>query len=171
MRTTKPRIYACSLHKITPNKGQWESFIFIFHYQMLDELLGELERADQSVETNVDNLEEIESAECDKAPSVNVETNHEDELKKKASNEKASGFRCVFTLNASLRPKKGDMASGVSSNSHKATGGVDVAPLSEVKFVLVGVLPVSFGLLHFFLKNNSFLVLFYFGFITTYFTC
>lgn len=40
---------------------------------MLDELLGEPERADQSVETNVDDLEKIESTESDKAQSVAVE--------------------------------------------------------------------------------------------------
>jgi len=96
--------HACSLHKITPNKGQWGSFIFILHYQMLDELLGEPERADQSIETNADDLEKIASTESDKAQSV--ETNDEDELKRKASNERATGFRCVFTLNTSLRPKK-----------------------------------------------------------------
>lgn len=132
-------VHACSLHKITPNKGQSGSFIFILHYQMLDELLGEPERADQSIETNADDLEKIASTESDKAQSV--ETNDEDELKRKASNERATGFRCVFTLNTSLRPKKGEMASGVSSNSHKATGGVDVAPPSEIKFLLVSVLP------------------------------
>lgn len=118
---------------------------------MLDELLGEPERADQSVETNVDDLEKIESTESDKAQSV--ETNDEDEPKKKALNEKATGFRCVFTLNASLRPKKGEMASGVSSNSHKAMGGVDVAPPSEVKFLLVSVLPVCFSKFDFLLKK------------------
>ena len=93
---------------------------------MVDELLGEPERAHRSVKTSVD-VEKIESTESDKAQSV--ETNHEDELKNKASNEKVTGFRCVFTLNASLRPKKGEMASGVSSNSHKATGEVHVSVL------------------------------------------
>ena len=106
---------------------------------MLDELLAELERTDQSVETSVDDLEKIESPESDKAQ--NVETSGEDELKNKASNEKVTGFRSVFTLNASLQPRKGKLASGVSSNSHKATGEV-AAPLSEVNFLLVSVLLV-----------------------------
>ena len=107
---------------------------------MLDELLGEPERADRSVETSADAVQKIESTESDTAQSV--ETNDEDELKNKASNEKVKGVRCVFTLNASLRPKKGEMASGVSSKSHKATGNVHVTPPSEVDFLLVSVLLV-----------------------------
>ena len=134
-----------TLYKITPNKGQWGSFIFILHYQILEELLGEPEGDDQGVQTNVDDLENIESIEWVIAESA--DTNDEDELKKKALNEKAAGFRCVFTLNASLRPKKGEMASEVSINNHKATGGVDDAPLSEAKFLLVSVSPSVLDLL------------------------
>ena len=104
---------------------------------MLDKLLAEPERADQSVETSVADLENIESPESDKAQSV--KTNDEDELKNKASNEKVTGVHCVFTLYASLRPKKGEIASGVSCNSHNETGEVYVASPSEFNFLLVSV--------------------------------
>lgn len=89
---------------------------------------------DQGVLTNVDDLEKIESTESESADA------NDDQLE--ASNEKATGFRCVFTLNSSLRPKIGKMATKVSSNSDRATGGVDDAPLSEAKFLQVSVLPV-----------------------------
>lgn len=55
-------------------------------------------------------------------------------MKKKVLNEKVIGFRCVFIFNASLRFKKGEMVLGVSSNSYKVTGGVDVVFSFEVKF-------------------------------------